>query len=131
VGEGDCDPEAARERLGPAAIVGVTVHDAARADRARSEPVSYAGVGAVFGTTSKGDRPVTALGLDGLAALAARMAPLPTIAIGGIDPSRVRSILSAGAAGVAVLSWVVLAPDPREATRALRDALDRADAEAR
>jgi len=126
LGAGDCDTATARARLGPQAIIGVTVHDLERAGRAEREPADYAGVGAVFGTSSKGVR-TGVLGLDGLREIAARLAQ-PVIAIGGIDPARVASVLAAGASGIAVLSSVVCAPDPRAATRALRDALDRAGA---
>lgn len=124
LGAGDADPATARARLGADAIVGVTVHDLDEAARAEGGPADYAGVGAVFGTSSKGAR-VGALGLDGLRAVAARLT-LPVIAIGGIGPAEVASAIAAGAKGIAVLSSVACAPDPRAATRALRDALDRA-----
>jgi thiamine-phosphate pyrophosphorylase len=126
LGDGDCDPRRARERLGPAAIVGVTVHDEARAGRARREPVDYAGVGAVFGSSSKGGARIEPIGLAGLRSLVLSLAPLPVVAIGGIEPRHVASVLAAGAAGIAVLSAVTCAADPRAATRALRAALDAA-----
>jgi thiamine monophosphate synthase len=48
-----------------------------------------------------------------------RCAPLPLVAIGGIDASRCAAAREAGAAGVAVISAVAGAADPLAAVRAL------------
>jgi thiamine monophosphate synthase len=50
---------------------------------------------------------------------------LPVIAIGGITPDRVADVLRAGARGVAVISAIVSAESPADATRRFLDALDR------
>ncbi|HZU06652.1 MAG TPA: thiamine phosphate synthase, partial [Chloroflexota bacterium] len=65
----------------------------------------------------------------GLAALAevARAARLPVIAIGGIGPGQVRSVVEAGATGIAVISAILDAPDPGRAATNLRTRLDRID----
>jgi thiamine-phosphate pyrophosphorylase len=46
-------------------------------------------------------------------------APLPVVAIGGIDRERAASALAAGAAGLAVISAVAGADDPEAEVRAL------------
>jgi thiazole tautomerase (transcriptional regulator TenI) len=51
---------------------------------------------------------------------------LPVIAIGGITPARVREVLQAGARGVAVISAIIGAESPVDATRQFLDALGRA-----
>jgi len=50
--------------------------------------------------------------------------PIPVIAIGGITHDRTRSVLEAGADGVAVLSAVATAKDPEQATARFRAAID-------
>ncbi len=48
---------------------------------------------------------------------------IPIIAQGGITPANATSIAAAGASGIAVTGAILSAPDPAEATRALRAAL--------
>jgi thiamine-phosphate pyrophosphorylase len=62
-------------------------------------------------------------GPDGLAD-ACEAVPIPVIAIGGITRDRVRSVLEAGAHGVAVLSAVATARNPEQATARFRAAID-------
>jgi len=50
----------------------------------------------------------------------------PVVAIAGMDLARSREAVRCGAAGVAVLRGIVQAPDPREAFKGLRDAIDAA-----
>jgi shikimate 5-dehydrogenase len=99
-----------------AALIGATVGSLDRLAALAGAPIDYIGVGAVFGTASKG-RPVGVLGLDGLAAICAA-SPWPVVAIGGVTAGSVREVLAAGAWGVAVLGGVVLADDPAAATAA-------------
>ena len=116
VGQSDGDPAAARARLGPKKLLGVSVGTPAQS-AAVPKGVDYIGVGPVRATASKPDhgRPV---GFDGLARIVAR-APLPAIAIGGLGPGDADALRQAGAVGLAVVSAVVRAPDPEAATRAL------------
>jgi thiamine-phosphate pyrophosphorylase len=107
-------PEVARERL----AVGRSTHDPEQARAASSEPVDYVAFGPVFGTASK-ESEYDARGLAMLGEIAKLVAPRPLVAIGGIDEARVDDVLTAGAAGVAVISAVVAAADPEAATRRL------------
>lgn len=112
-------PAAARTRL----AVGRSTHDLAQAREARAEGVDYVAFGPLFGTTSK-ESGYAARGLDALAEVVRAVAPLPVVAIGGIDAARIGSVVRSGARGVAVISAVVGAPDPRSAARALADVLE-------
>jgi thiamine-phosphate pyrophosphorylase len=116
-------PAALRKRLG----VGRSTHTLEQLRAARGEEVDYLAFGPVFGTTSK-DSEYSARGLALLAEAVALAAPLPLVAIGGIDAERAAEALRAGAAGVAVISAVAGADDPEAATRALAAALARAGA---
>jgi thiamine-phosphate pyrophosphorylase len=121
VGRAD-DPAAARDTLGPDAVLGMSVATVDEATAAERAGADYVGV-TVWATRSKPDaRPI---GLGGLAEIA-RATTLPVVGIGGIDPSNAREVLEAGAAGVAVISAVSNAPDPIEATRSLVDAVKSA-----
>lgn len=102
------DPAAARRRLGPTALIGLSAHDADSV--AKAGGADYVSVSPVFGTPSKpGYGPP--LGPAGLAALV-HISPVPVIALGGVTPTNLAACLSAGAAGAAVMGSVMRAPDP-------------------
>lgn len=123
LGRRDPDAAAARKILGPVALIGGTANSIDEAARVASTPVNYLGVGPVYETRSKAD-PAPPLGLEALRRIVETVAK-PVIAIGGITAARVEEVLETGAHGVAVLSAVVAAADPRGATRELREAVDR------
>lgn len=118
VGQGDLPPTEIRRAVGTRLDVGLSTHDSGQAVRALDEGADYVGFGPVFGTGSK-ETPYEARGLEGLAEVVRTVAPLPVVAIGGIDASHVAQLHSTGAAGIAVISAVAAAPDPAAATRAL------------
>lgn len=112
-------PADARRLLGPGALLGRSVHAVEEIEGAAG--ADFLIFGPVFDTASK--RAFGApQGLDRLATLCARSGQ-PVVAIGGIAPERVASVLAAGAAGVAVIGAVLDAPDPGAAVVAFREAL--------
>ena len=105
----------ARELLGDDAIIGLTANTAAHVAELRQMPrrdVDYLGVG-VIRPMATGDHPA-ALGVRGFARFAAE-AELPCVAIGDITLADVRPLRDAGAAGIALVSALCAAPDPRAA----------------
>jgi thiamine-phosphate pyrophosphorylase len=127
VGQGDLDPVSARRILGPDALLGLSVQTPAHVEAAAALPpgtVDHLGVGPVWWQATKPDAADPG-GLDTLAATV-RRSPWPCVAIGGIDASRVASVRSAGAAGMAVVSAICGQPDPAAAARRLREAWDQA-----
>jgi thiamine-phosphate pyrophosphorylase len=122
LGRDDLDVATARRLLGAEALIGGTANSLGEAIRVAATDVDYLGVGPVFGTVSKAN-PAPPLGVDGLRAIAAAVAK-PVIAIGSVTAGRVRSVLDAGAHGVAVISAVVCQADPAAAVRELRGAID-------
>jgi thiamine-phosphate pyrophosphorylase len=101
-------PGAARAALGAAALIGCSAHD--HTELAALAGADYATLSPIFASASKpGYGP--ALGIAGLAA-AAGAAPLPLVALGGIDAENARSCLAAGAEGVAVMGSVMAADNP-------------------
>jgi len=123
VGADDCSVADARRIVGPEAIVGVSVVDAASAVRAQAEGADYLGVGAVFSTATKGD--ADTVSLAALAEICAAT-PLPVVAIGGISASNVSLLSGTGIAGVAVVSAIFAdVGSARVSAQRLVEALDR------
>lgn len=120
VGHEDPPLDALRPHVPARFLLGVSVGTQTEADDARRWPATYWSVGPCFGTAHKADAGPP-LGPAGFSALA-RRAPrgVPVIAIGGITAANAGSILTAGAAGVAVIGAVWEASDPEIAARALR-----------
>jgi thiamine-phosphate pyrophosphorylase len=116
------DPSRARLALGPERVLGVSVDDAPQARDAEELGADYLGV-TVWATPTKPE--ATPGGLALVRTIADRSA-LPVVGIGGIDAANARSVVGAGAAGVAVISAVAAARDPTEATRELVRAVDSA-----
>ena len=118
VGQDDMPAPLARQIIGPDRILGVSAGTVDEARRAVREGADYQGTGDVYGTPTKPDAG-TPIGLAGLAEVA-RAVTIPVVAIGGITLDNARAAIEAGAAGVAVISAVIGAPDPEEAARRLR-----------
>ena len=120
VGVDDLSPALLRRVAPPGFIIGASV--GSDDEVARAAGADYVGIGPVFATGSKADAGA-AIGPARFGELARRCG-LPAVAIGGITSERVPDVLSAGAAGVAVISALFGASDPTIAARAIRDALD-------
>lgn len=104
------DPAAARKLLGPQKLVGVSIHTVIEAEAIDPHCVDYALAGPAFETASKpGYGPE--IGRKGLHDIA-RAAPVPVLAIGGINAARIAELIAVGAAGVAVMGGVMRAADP-------------------
>jgi thiamine-phosphate pyrophosphorylase len=116
----DQDLDAARGRLGPERILGISVGSEEEARVAHAAGADYLGV-TVWETATKPD--AIAIGLDGVRAVA-RATSLPVVGIGGIDASNARGVLAAGATGIAVVGAIATADDPTEAVRELRSLVD-------
>jgi thiamine-phosphate pyrophosphorylase len=111
-------PADARRLLGPAAIIGVSTHTLAEARAAVAGGADFILFGPVFDTPSK--RPFgSPVGLPALADTV-REVGIPVLAIGGVTADRVAALRRCGAQGIAVVSALLTAGDPRGAAAALR-----------
>ncbi len=124
VGQDDLSPAAARARLGPDRLLGLSCETLETVRAAPEGIVDYLGIGPVFATGTKPDHK-PAIGIEGLARLCAAT-PLPCVAIGGLDASHAGAVRAAGAEGMALVSAICAAPDPEAATRAIARALAEA-----
>jgi len=112
---------AARALLGPAALIGLSIHSAGEARVLDPALLDYVIAGPFNESASKpGHLPV--LGPEGFKAIVA-VSPVPVIAIGGIDAAAAADALTAGAAGIAVMGGIMRAMDPEAEIRALLTAL--------
>lgn len=125
VGQQDLPASDARRLTGPDMHLGVSVATEEDARRAIADGADYISVSPVFLTPTKPDAEA-AVGLDGLARIRTSASTAPLIAIGGIGPANVRSVIAAGADGVAVVSAIMAADDPAAAAAALRREIDAA-----
>lgn len=123
VGQDDIPCIEVRRIGGPDLIVGVSVSTVEEAARAEREGADYLGISPVFATPTKTDTPA-ATGLDGLRLIRAAVR-LPLVAIGGIHAGNAEQVMRAGADGVAVVSAIMAAADPRAAAAALAAAVWR------
>ena len=121
VGQDDMPAAIARRLIGPDKILGVSAETVEEALAAQRDGADYLGVGDIYGTTTKPDAGPP-IGLEGLRRIVEAVT-IPCVGIGGITPENAAAVVKAGAAGVAVVSAVMAAPDPEEATRRLRDAV--------
>lgn len=122
VGQDDLPAAQARRLIGPERILGVSVSTIAEAEAACAAGADYLGAGPVFEARSSKPDALPPIGLPGLAGICAA-APVPVIAIGGINAANAGEVAGAGATGVAVISAVVAADDIRAATQALISAV--------
>ena len=116
VGQDDAACVEAREKLGPDAIVGVSVQTVEQALVAQADGADYLGVGAVFGTPTKPD--AADVGTDGLAAICAAV-DIPVVAIGGISHDNILELKNCGLDGVAVVSALFAQADVKAAAEEL------------
>lgn len=122
VGQDDLPARAARHLLGPAAVVGLSTHDAAQVRSALLEPASYLAMGPVHDTRTK-DTGYAPVGLEAVRQAARAAGDLPVVAIGGITLETAPAVVAAGAASVAVISDLLAGGDPAGRVRAYLDAL--------
>ncbi len=124
VGQDDAAPAVARQALGDNAIVGVSVSTPEELVRTDLPPCDYIGTGPVFPTGTKVDAKAVRR-LAGLREIVG-ISPLPVVAIGGITADNAPGCFTAGAAGVAVISFVSRAADPLANARRLAAACSAA-----
>jgi thiamine-phosphate pyrophosphorylase len=129
VGQTDMAVADARRLLGSKAVIGLSIKTVEQARLAPLDLLDYVGIGGVFTTTSKqtAARPI---GIDGFARVAgvvrSRAQNFPVCAIAGITTENASEAIAAGADGVAVISALSLAPDPKAAAAKMRAVVDAA-----
>jgi thiamine-phosphate pyrophosphorylase len=119
---------AARTLIGKYAVLGRSVHAVETAVQAAREGAEFVIAGTVYKSPSKPDAKPAG---TSLITEITKATNLPVLAIGGITEKNVAEVVKAGAAGVAVISSISGAEDPRAAAEGLSKALSEAWAEVR
>lgn len=116
VGQSDMPAAQVRKLIGSDMILGVSVLTVDQAIKAQEDGADYIGVGPIFPTSTKADADPP-IGMSGLRDIR-RIVNIPIIAIGNINKNNARSVMKY-ANGIAVISAVLGAKNPLEATREL------------
>ena len=98
--------------------LGVSTHGYLEMLKAHALRPSYMALGAVFPTTLKRMQTLPQ-GLGRLRAYAQLMSPYALVAIGGIDASQFKTVLSCGVGSIAVVRAIVGAEEPEQAVQSL------------
>ncbi len=127
LGQSDLPAPQARQMLGEAALIGITVRSAQDVHRTSIDDVDYVSVGGVFATRSKSDAgsPIGTGMLGELVALIrSRNSNVPVIAISGINSANIEQVLATGISGIAAVSAICQAASPKDAASQLRRRID-------
>jgi len=125
VGQEDLSVEAARSVIGTGKLLGVSTHNLGQFKDAAATTADYVAVGPVFCTSTKAN-PDPVVGIE-LIRQVRSLTDKPIVAIGGITLERAAEVMEAGADSVAVISDILLAPDPGERARRYIDLLEAAN----
>ena len=112
-----------RRKLGEKRLLSRSVHSLKAAVEAERDGTDMLVLGTVFPSSSHPGGQT--IGLDSVRAVC-KAVSIPVIGIGGITAQTAGDVIRAGASGVAVISAIFDAEDPRAAAAALRDAIDDA-----
>jgi thiamine-phosphate pyrophosphorylase len=118
LGQDDMPLDTARKLLGRAKIIGASVNTLKEAREAERRGADYVGLGPIYATTTK-ETGLPVLGPEGIRRMRQKL-DIPIIAIGGINAGNAGDVMKAGAAGIAVVSAILGAPDARKAAADFR-----------
>ena len=119
LGQSDMPVATARKILGDDIIIGATTKTVPQALEAYEQGADYLGVGAIYPTTTKVKTVLTSV--ETLADIC-RAVPIPVNAIGGLNKDDIDVLKDADIAGICVVSAIMKADSPYDATIELIEA---------
>ncbi len=122
VGQADTEALAARSKLAPDKILGVSCETIEQALEAEANGADYLGVGAVFPTATKND--AETISLTTLREIAEAV-EIPVVAIGGIELGNISELKNTGISGVSVISAIFAAEDIEATTHLLKNEVQK------
>ena len=117
IGQSDMPYETARQLLGPDKIIGLSVETMEEVIAVNALDVDYIGISPVYATPTKTDT-LAPFGLEGIEEVM-RLSRHRCVAIGGMNRDTIGEVIARGVEGVAVVSAIVAAESPREASEEL------------
>ena len=118
IGQDDMPADIAREIIGEDKILGVSASTVEEAKKAEIDSADYIGSGAVFPTSTKDD--ADSVSKEELKEIVDSI-DIPVVAIGGITVENASTLKGSGIAGVSVVSAIMSAEDPKEASEKLKE----------
>ena len=115
IGQDDMPADIAREIIGEDKILGVSASTVEEAKKAENDSADYIGSGAVFPTATV--KRFTKQDLKDVV----ESINIPVVAIGGITVENASSLKDSGIAGFSVVSAIMSAEDPKEASKKLKE----------
>ncbi|MFD1984442.1 thiamine phosphate synthase [Mesorhizobium newzealandense] len=96
--------------------LGLSTHDHAELETAMAAEPDYIALGPIYPTTLKKMK-WAPQGLERISEWKCQVAPIPLVAIGGLNPERIDGVFEAGADSAAVVTDITLNADPEARTR--------------
>lgn len=118
IGQDDMPADIAREIIGDDKILGVSASTVEEAKKAEIDSADYIGSGAVFPTATKDD--ADSVSKEELKEIVDSI-DIPVVAIGGITVENADTLKGSGIAGFSVVSAIMSAEDPKEASEKLKE----------
>ena len=124
LGQTDMPLEVAKKILGDSMTIGISAESLQDAIEAEKGGADYLGVSPIYVTPTKTDT-APPLGLEGLQEIR-KAVRLPLVGIGGLNRDNAAEVIRNGADGVAVVSAIVAADDPKAAADDLKQIILKA-----
>lgn len=118
IGQDDMPADIARKIIGDDKILGVSASTVEEAKKAEADGADYIGSGAVFPTSTKDD--ADSVSKEELKEIVDSI-DIPVVAIGGITLDNADTLKDTGIAGFSVVSAIMNAEHPKEASEKLRE----------
>ena len=117
LGQSDMPAEIARRLIGEDKILGLSIENEQQLKEAEHLPIDYIGLSAIFATPTKTNTKKH-WGVEGLKS-ALETTKLPIVGIGGINESNIPELMVTGVHGLALVSAICQADDPKAAAQHL------------
>ena len=117
LGQSDMPATVARQLIGPNKILGLSIENEQQLEESNSLPIDYIGLSAIFSTPTKTNTKKH-WGIEGLE-MALKATQLPIVGIGGINESNIPQLSQTGVHGLALVSAICHAEDPKAASEHL------------
>ncbi|MGF1709397.1 thiamine phosphate synthase [Vibrio kagoshimensis] len=123
LGQSDMPATVARQLIGPNKILGLSIENEQQLEESNSLPIDYIGLSAIFSTPTKTNTKKH-WGIEGLE-MALKATQLPIVGIGGINESNIPQLSQTGVHGLALVSAICHAEDPKSASEHLLSLIEK------